>query len=202
MITETSQAKAYVKHDKENALKCYEQARKLLPPKPKLNDIIRDLRQEIKGRPPLGRVQARAWDGPSAIGKKRLFQGSSRASEPNERRASDAADPEWNPSCSDAEDDTEELRHNQRKANKRKQPGASSAVDDLRVTSATPEQMETAENLFVAAQSQEQSNANAGRGRHRKTRNKALTNRLKQGVATLQEDSLRPKCSRNDRGKD
>ena len=41
------QAKAYHKHNKEAALDCYEKARKLLPPKPKLNAIIDDLREEI-----------------------------------------------------------------------------------------------------------------------------------------------------------
>lgn len=41
------QAKAYHKHDKQAALECYEKARKLLPPKPKLNAIIDNLREEI-----------------------------------------------------------------------------------------------------------------------------------------------------------
>ena len=129
----------------------------MLPPKPKLNEIIRDLRQEIKGRAPLGRVQS-AWADPSAGARgvgKRLFQGSGRTGnaqrEPSDRRASDVADPEWNPSCcSDAEDSTEELRHIKRKANKRKQVAASSEAENLRMKSMTPEQVETAEGLFVA----------------------------------------------------
>ena len=69
------QAQAYAKHDKQAALECYEQARGLLPPKPRLDSIIEDLRDEIKegskrknagrsARPALGQLTETAAGNP------------------------------------------------------------------------------------------------------------------------------------------